>query len=287
MKQKILITGATGFLGKNLSGRLHEDTIYTKKFDLTKKHEVFSKINEVKPDLVYHLGALVDLTRSFDIARNTIEANIVGTTNLLLALETYPAKKFIFASTEEVYGEGTLPFSEDDSVNPPSPYAATKVACEHLVRMYTGKSFQTCLIFRMGTMYGSNQPGHRFIVQMLEKALKNEDIPLHSGTKKRDYIYVGDVVDALISAKDRDLNGFDIFNIGSGTMISLKQLAEYIINVSGSSSRLQMGSIPDRIGEADEWLMDISKAKKILGWEPKTDIQTGIKETIVWMKKQQ
>lgn len=282
MKRKILITGSTGFLGKNLLERLQEDNAYSERFDLTHAQEVLSYIQKVKPDVVYHLGALVDLSRNFDIARKTVEANIIGTANLLNALSRHQVKKFIFASTEEVYGEGNLPFQETDPAHPPSPYAVTKVACEHLVRQYLPK---TSVVLRIGTMYGPNQPNHRFIVQMILKALKNEDIPLNSGLKKRDYVYVGDVADALVLAKDVHVSSFQVFNIGSGTMISLKQLAEHIITLTGSSSKLQVGAIPDRIGEASEWLMDITKVKKILGWSPKTDIQTGIKKTILWMTK--
>lgn len=282
MKQRILVTGATGFLGKHLLERLKEDDLCTKRFDFTKKQDVFSYISESKPDVVYHLGALVDLTRSFDIARKTVEANIIGTTNLLMALEKHPVKKFIFASTEEVYGEGKIPFKETDSVHPPSPYAVTKVMCEHLALQYMPK---TSVVVRIGTMYGPHQPSHRFIYQMIEKALKNEDIGLTSGIKMRDYIYVGDVVDALVMAKEtKCTSAFEIINIGSGHMTSLKYLAEKIIQVSGSSSRLQAGVIPDRIGEADQWLMDIAKANKLLGWTPKTDIETGLKQTIMSKK---
>lgn len=289
MKQRILITGATGFLGSNLLERLREDSglaVFAKKFDLTNSQDVISYIKISKPDIVYHLGALVDLTRSFDIARKTAEANIVGTVNLLEALMKHPAKKFIFASTEEVYGEGRLPYKETDGANPPSPYAVTKLTGEHLVRLYASRISENSLVLRIGTMYGPHQPERRFIYQIIHKALNNEDIPLTAGTNTRDYIYVDDVVEALVSAKETTYSEpFEIINVGSGHMTSLTQLAEVIVEASGSSSRLRLGAIPDRIGEAKEWLSDITKAKKILGWVPKTDIQTGIKKTILWIKK--
>ena len=289
MKQRILITGATGFLGSNLLERLREDSglaVFAKKFDLTNSQDVISYIKISKPDIVYHLGALVDLTRSFDIARKTAEANIVGTVNLLEACMKHPVKKFIFASTEEVYGEGRLPYKETDGVNPPSPYAVTKLIGEHLVRLYASRISENSLVLRIGTMYGPHQPERRFIYQIIHKALNNEDIPLTAGTNTRDYIYVDDVVEALVSAKETTYSEpFEIINVGSGHMTSLTQLAEVIVEASGSSSRLRTGVIPDRIGEAKEWLSDITKVKKILGWVPKTDIQTGIKKTIVWIKK--
>lgn len=289
MKPRILVTGATGFLGKNLLERLRQDsevTVFAQRFDLTKEQKVFSYITLSKPDMVFHLGALVDLTRSFDVARKTIEANIIGTTNLLLALAANPAKRLIFASTEEVYGEGTLPYRETDVPNPPSPYAATKVTGEHLVRLYRGRAAATSLVLRIGTMYGPHQPDRRLIHQIIQKAINHEDIPLTWGTKKRDYVYVGDVVEALLRAKDaKNLPAFDVINVGGQTMVSLKALADMIVAAASSSSRLRLGAIPDRIGESDEWLLDNTKAGRVLGWSPKTDIQTGMKETIVWIRK--
>lgn len=295
MKTRILVTGASGFLGVNFLHSLKEDTGYditaiarhaddesgVIPVDLIDFDAVRSVISDVRPDIVFHLGAEVDLSRSFAVARKTAESNIIGTLHLLAALAMYPVKRIVFASTEEVYGQGSLPYSETQEPQPPSPYAVTKLTGEHLMRLYTGKSAAQSLVLRIGTMYGPHQPSHRFICQMIEKALNNEDILLNSGNKKRDYIYVGDVVAALRKAEKARLERpFDVINIGGGHAISLSDFAHELVSAAGSRSRLRLGVVPDRIGEAQEWRLDITKAEHVLGWKPVTDITNGLIKTI-------
>lgn len=299
---KILVTGATGFLGKNICIKLlsmsymgnihmtggHEDVESNiQKLDLTNFAGVSAYIKEIRPDVVFHIGGLVDLTRSFDVARRCVDINIIGTTNLLEAISNYPPKCFILASTEEVYGEGMIPYKEESTTYPPSPYAISKLAAEHVCRMYAIQYGFPAFIFRIGTMYGPYQPEHRFIRQTIKRALANEDIPLNSGIKKRDYIYVEDVVDAMLKTIEvHDPHGVEVINLGSGTNMTLKNLVEKIVMLTNSTSILRIGQIPDRISEADDWLLDIIKAKKVLDWEPKTDIEAGLKATIEFCKRQ-
>lgn len=299
---KILVTGATGFLGKNVCKRLlsmpvradiymtggHEDTgLNIQKLDLTNFASVSDYINETRPDVVFHMGGFVDLTRTFDVAQRCININVIGTTHLLEALSNNHPKRFILASTEEVYGEGDIPYKEENTTYPPSPYAISKLAAEHMSRMYAVQCGFPAIIFRIGTMYGPHQPDHRYIHQTINKALANEDIPLNSGTKKRDYIYVDDVVDAMVKAFElKRFHGVEVINLGSGTNMTLKSLVEKIVRLTNSTSTLRIGQIPDRISEADDWLLDIVKAKKILDWEPKTDIESGLKETIEFCRRQ-
>lgn len=299
---KILVTGATGFLGKNVCKRLlsmpgmadilmtggHEDIETSiQKLDLTNFVNVSDYINETRPDIVFHLGGFVDLTRTFDVAKRCINVNVIGTTHLLEALSRNPPKCFILASTEEVYGEGDIPYKEENTTYPPSPYSISKLTAEHMSRMYAIQCGYPLIIFRIGTMYGPHQPEHRYIHQTINKALANEEIPLNSGTKKRDYIYVDDVVDAMVKVFElKRYHGVEVINLGSGTNMTLKSLVEKIVRLTNSTSTLRIGQIPDRISEADDWLLDIVKAKKILDWEPKTDIESGLKATIEFCRGQ-
>jgi len=178
---------------------------------------VIRSVTRWMPGIVYHTGALVDLTRDFDIARKVAAANIIGTTNLLLALRQNPPVRFIYMSTEEVYGRGVLPYRENALVLPPSPYAVTKMAAEHMCRMFANEQGISVIVMRAGTMYGPGQPIHRYIAQTIVKALKNEDIPLNSGTKKRDYVYVDDVVSALVAAGEAKMPSlYEVINLGGG-----------------------------------------------------------------------
>ncbi len=301
ISETILVTGATGFLGSHLVPSLseHFDTshlIFTanhddagksiQKMDLTHADGVALFLADHKPSIVIHAGGYVDLSRDYETALKCIRHNLIGTTNLLEALKTTPPSLFIYISTEEVYGTNRLPYKEDDLTNPPSPYAVTKLSAEYMCRIYSKAFSIPSLVIRVGTMYGPNQPKHRYIMQTIEKAVANEPIPLNSGVKRRDYVYVSDVVDALVKAiTGVKRKGFEIINIGGGVTLTLRDFVNKIVQLTGSSSALQIGAIPDRISEADEWLMDITKAKALLGWEPVTDFDTGLLKTIEWNQK--
>ena len=293
---KILITGATGFLGqallnkaKDLGGKLYptasEKTKYKdfviEKMDLTDFEAVKKVITKVKPNIVFHLGALVELARDFNTAQRCIDINIKGTLSLLESLKFCQLKRFIFASTEEVYGKNKIPYEETQSVMPPSPYSISKVASEQFIRLYANDMGFSAISLRIGTMYGPNQPPNRFIPTIINNALGNNNIELTSGAKKRDYIFVNDVVRALILSRKVSLkNKFTILNIGSGVSYSLKELVEKIIKLTNSKSKILFGKIPERILEADEWLMDIRKSFKLLKWQPEISLEEGLKKTI-------
>lgn len=295
---KILITGSTGFLGTHLSESLkRENDIYLTanhndvnneihKMDLLNINEIKGTIEKVKPDVIFHLGALVNLSRNFEIGKKCLEINLVGTLNLLESLRGSCPKRLIFASTEEVYGDGKIPYKENQICFPPSYYAVTKLASENLIEIYSKELGFSGLVLRMGTMYGPKDSHARFIPQIIKKAIKNEDILLNSGMKKRDYVYVEDAVRALILSKDCRLKtGHIILNIGGGTTYKLIDLVNIILKLTNSKSKVLVGKLPERINEADKWLLDIEKAKKILKWVPKVSIEEGIKKSVDYFKK--
>lgn len=292
--KKILITGATSFLGIQVSKLLERSpAIHIVKtslqgdlknnvapLDLLLPDKVSAFIQKEKPDTIIHLAALVDLSRDYEVAKRCFEVNLLGTLNVLEALKKNPPKKIIFASTEEVYGNNPLPFHEKQLPQPPSMYAISKVAGEQLLRIYGTELGFSTIVLRIGTFYGPGNPRHRFIPQIIQAARANQDILLNSGTKKRDYIYVGDVANAVEKAVHVKSTGYEIVNIGGGKNYSLEELADMVVNITYSSSRIVLNAFPDRIGEADEWLMNSTKAKKILGWTPQTTLATGLAYTI-------
>lgn len=298
-KQMILITGATSSLGRRLIKQLNredyspyltaleeDNSLSVKKVDLLDYPRVQELVKKIKPEIVYHLGALVDLSRDYQVAQRCIDINIKGTLNLLEALRATPPKKFIFTSTEEVYNDNPLPFKENQLPCPPSAYSVSKIAAENFCKIFTQELNFSLVIFRIATFYGPEIPLSKFIAQVIIKSLKNEEIPLNSGTKKRDYIYVDDVVEALILAAEKKLkNQIETINLGGGKSYQLKELVEMVVKLTKSKSKVIIGAFPDRILEADEWLLDNSKAKKLLGWQPKTSLEQGLRETIDFYKK--
>lgn len=298
-KKKILITGASGFLGKRLINKLNNKNcslyltslegrkdLLIEKLDLLNYKDVEKVIEKIKPDIVYHLGALVDLSRDYEIAQRCIDINIKGTLNLLESLRISPPKKFIFTSTEEIYGDNPLPFREDQLPQPPSAYSISKISAENFCKMYARIFDFSLIIFRIGTMYGPEQPLSRFIAKIIVKSLKNEDILINSGEKKRDYVYVENVINALVlSDKTKLDNQIETINLGGQKSYKLKILVELIIKLTNSKSKIIIGAFPDRVLEADEWLMDITKAGKLFSWKPTTSLEDGLKQTINYFKK--
>lgn len=296
--KRILITGATGFLGRHLAGCLiregnevcltsgHDDKKSDiRKMDLNNLKLLKQTISQVKPDIIYHTGALVNLTRDFSIGKKCLKINLGGTYNLLESLRHNPPSRFIFTSTEEVYGDGKIPYCEDQLLCPPSPYATSKIAAEYLCNIYAHELDFSLIIFRIGTMYGPGQTS-RFIPGIISQAIRNDDIFLNSGTKKRDYVYISDVGSAMRLAMDKEFpSRTTILNIGGGVSYSLKEVVDKIIYISKSKSKILTGKLPERRMEASEWLMDNSKAEKLLGWKPKISLEEGLKITIDYLRK--
>ncbi|OGK30468.1 hypothetical protein A3F29_00495 [Candidatus Roizmanbacteria bacterium RIFCSPHIGHO2_12_FULL_33_9] len=298
MKNTILVTGATGFLGKNLvkalrrekadiyATSMHEDKnlkVYGADFLFPEK--VRKTIDKVKPAIIYHIGGLVNLARDYGVYKNCLEINTIGTLNILEALRPNPPKKFIFISTEEVYGGNKIPYKETQEIDPPSGYSISKAAAEKLCILYAKELNFQLVIIRAGTMYGPGDKPHRLIPQIILRSLYNKPIDLNSGLKKRDYVFIEDIVRALILAKDVFMSdNINIFNIGGGKSYSLREIVSLIPSYTKSKSRVNYGSIPERLGEADEWLMDIRKASKLLGWGPGTPIEEGLRRTVDFIR---
>lgn len=295
-KERILVTGATGFIGFNLVNRLislKAKKIFTlsndereirgaesEKIDLADYQKVADYIKKVKPTVVFHIGALVVLSRDFGIAQQCIDSNIKGTLNLLEAVKECELKRFLFLSTEEVYGANSLPYKEDQLPMPPSPYAVSKVAGENFCMLYHRLYKLPATIFRINTVYGPHMPESRFIPSLIRKAITNDAIDFNSGKNKRDYIYIDDLLDAIIlSVKNKDVSGH-ILNIGTGLPTSGKDLAKTVLKIAGSASKINFNAFPDREGEAPEWRIDNSKAKKMLNWLPKFSLEAGLSKTI-------
>ncbi len=254
--------------------------------DLTAFSAVQKITADIEPDVIVHLGGLVNLTRDFDVAKKCIDANILGSLHLLEATRSHAPKLFIYVSTEEVYGDVSIPYKEESSLtHPPSPYAMTKLAGEHVSCMYGKYLGFPVIILRVSTMYGPGETDKRFIPSIIMKALRGVGIPLNSGKKSRDYVFVEDVADALLACLDwRGRKNTEVVNIGGGTSYTLKSVVEKIVRLCQSTSSVRCGVFPDRILESDVWNMDITRAKKILHWVPKTSLEEGLLKTIEYYK---
>lgn len=290
--KKIVVVGGNGYLGRFLVKELQkqEAKVYILSrnievsnsqfsIDITNFDETFRVIQQIKPDIVYHLAANISRNRDFSIFQDMTEVNVQGTLNLLKSLENIDAH-FIFTSTSEIYGNNTSPFHEDLIPNPVSPYSLTKINAEYLIQTYCNNQNIKYTILRVFNFYGENMPEGFFIPQMIQSLKRGEDFHMTKGEQIRDFLYVGDVVEALIlTAKSKIVYG-ETMNLCSGKGTQLSQLAEAVNTTMKTDAKIILGAIPYRDSEVWEMIGDQSKIKQITGFEPKTSIEAGIEIVI-------
>ena len=316
---KILVTGAAGFIGSHLCERLVNDhqvvgldnfcdfyDIKIKRKNVAKlsKNENFQlikadirKLDELEDifalhdfDLVIHLAAMAGVRPSIENLVLYTEVNINGTVNLLEECRKHNVKKFIFASSSSVYGNNKkVPFSEKDSVDHPiSPYASTKKAGELICHSYHHLHQISLVCLRFFTVYGPRQRPDLAIHKFSRMMLSGDEIPVFGdGSTRRDYTYIEDILDGILKTIDYVMNStvFDVFNLGESQTISLSEMIKTIENELQIKAEKKI--LPLQPGDVDQTFADISKSRKILGYDPKTNFRDGIAKFIDWLKENQ
>lgn len=290
MKNKnILITGGRGFIGSRLASVLSKDN-NLEMFDIKDGKDIgnFDLLKkELKGiDVIFHFAGLISVEESIRKPLDYIENNIIGSYNLLRAASENNVKKVVFASSAAVYGDyPENPKKEDMPLIPKSPYAFSKVTVERFMERINNSELNTVSL-RFFNIYGPEQnvnSAYAAVIPIfIKKALNNEDLIIYGdGNQTRDFIYIDDIIKACILAGEK---GSGIINIGSGTPVSVNEIAKLIIELTNSKSKIR--HVENRAGDIVHSLSDISRAKNLLGFEPKYDIRTGLKKTIEWFKNQ-
>jgi UDP-glucose 4-epimerase len=215
-----------------------------------------------------------------------IETNAVGDYNVLKAALEAGVKKVIFASSAAVYGDHPRnPKKENTYLIPKTTYSILKLTTEKIMETFRNDGLDTVSL-RFFNIYGPGQKlnsSYAAVIPIfINRALKNEDLVIFgNGNQTRDFIYIKDVINACVLAAEK---GSGEFNIGSGTSTSIKELADLIIELANSKSKIMYEK--QREGDIIHSLADITKAKEVLGFKPSYDIRAGLKETIEWFKTQ-
>ena len=305
---KCLVTGGAGFIGSHICERLlnkdHEvicldnfDPYYNpklknKNIEPLLSNKNFKLINEdirnsdfihkiLKEDIdyIFHEAAQAGVRISVKNPLKAHEVNATGTLNLLNASIDSDVKKIINASSSSIYGKVEyLPFDEEHPKNPVSPYGASKLIAEHYCRIFNEIYGLKTISLRYFTVFGPRMRPDLAINIFTRKALNNEPIEIYgTGEKTRDFTYIDNVIEANLIAMKK---GIGEYNIGGGKRVSVNELAEKIIQLTNSSSKLIYSTSIK--GDAEHTWSDISKAKKELGYNPKIDLDDGLLKYIEW-----
>ncbi len=312
----IVVTGGAGAIGSNLIAKLlsHKNKyrvicvdnlndFYDLKFKLfnirlfrKNQNFVFRKVDirdlvamkrvfkKEKPEYIIHLAAKANTRLAVDEAHDYRSNNIDGTINMLELAREYRIKNFVFASSSSVYGnKNKIPFNEDDHTDYPlSPYGVTKKTGELLAYTYHHNFGLNITCLRFFTVYGENNRPDMVMYQWADNILNDRPIKISSnGQRKRDYTYVGDIVDGIIRALNKPL-GYEVINLGNSSPVSLKELLAIFEKVSDKKATVV--SRPSHNASVENTYADISKAKKILNWQPKINIEQGVTRLVKWFR---
>ena len=289
---RILITGASGFVGNHLVGALRMQGAEVLTLDTRDENPIdirdwqgmraFASISR-KINVVYHLAALMFVPYSFENPREVYEVNVLGTLNTLELCRLYHVEKIVFASSY-VYGNPKyLPVDEGHPLNPTSPYARSKVLAEHLCKAYYEDYGLNCTIVRPFNIYGEGQ-GDSFLIPSIFKQLADGRIELMDPEPRRDFLYISDAIEAYVRAGSYDKTDFEVFNIGSGVSYSVAEIVSKVLDASGKQDVKVSYQQRRRRGEIMDVVAGIQKAKEKLGWEPKVGFDEGLSRYLKWQR---
>jgi UDP-glucuronate 4-epimerase len=251
--------------------------------DAAAMNEVFARRQF---DAVVHLAARAGVRPSLNNPLAYEITNVRGTYTLLEAARRNGVRQFIFGSSSSVYGlSARVPFSEDDPINRPiSPYAATKIAGEAACHVYSELYGMRVVCLRFFTVYGARQRPDLAVHKFARLIDEGRAIPVFGdGRTKRDYTYIDDIISGVIAAMRYKASQFEIINLGESATVELRRLIELIEQAIGKRAILDRQ--PAQPGDVPLTYANIEKARRLLGYNPQTQIETGIEKFVAWYKR--
>jgi len=313
-QKTVLVTGAGGFIGSHLTERLVHLGAEVKAFlrynsrndwgwievlpspvkekievvagDLRNPETVGKAMRDV--DIIFHLGALVAIPYSYVHPRDVVDTNIVGTLNMLIAAREYRPEKIVHTSTSEVYGTARyVPIDEKHPLQGQSPYSASKIGADKLVESFYRSYDLPLVTVRPFNTYGPRQSARAVIPTIITQVLAGNELFLGSLEPTRDFTYVDDIVEGFIKVSESERCIGEVINLGSGFEISIGDLADKIVSLIRKEVRIV--SEPERVrpsqSEVERLVANNSKARDLLGWQPRVSFDEGLQKTIDWFSQ--
>jgi UDP-glucuronate 4-epimerase len=316
-RKHYLITGGAGFIGSNLVNELLQDKslritcidnfdpFYPRQLKLlnTAQFEkngnvividrdlrslTVAELKDILPapvDVIIHLAAKAGVRPSIADPASYQEVNVLGTQVLLDFAKECGIKQFVFASSSSVYGVNrNLPWKETEPLQPISPYAMTKLSCEMAGHVFSHLYGIRFIALRFFTVYGPAQRPDLAIHKFVRSILLDKPLAMYGdGSTSRDYTYIGDIVQGIRAAIDYDRSDFEIINLGNSYAVSLRDLISSIEGVMGKKALIE--THPEQPGDVPRTFADISKARQLLGYNPRTALEDGLRGFYDWFLK--
>lgn len=315
--KQILITGGAGFIGSHLVERLLNEGDWhvsvvddfndfyspaikrenvapfssNKNFqlheaDIRNQDQLTAVFREHDFDCIVHLAARAGVRPSLAQPQLYTETNINGTVNLLELAREHRVPQFVFGSSSSVYGNNAkVPFSEDDPIrNPISPYAATKAAAELMCHTYSHLHGMRCICLRYFTVYGARQRPDLAIHKFAKLITNKQPIPVFGdGTTRRDYTYIDDIIAGVRAAIDYEQTVYEVVNLGESRTVELQELIALLEKELGMIAVIDRQ--PLQPGDVQQTFADIGKARRLLNYNPQTQIEDGIRKFVEWFRR--
>jgi nucleoside-diphosphate-sugar epimerase len=308
--RRVLVTGASGFIGSHLTRRLIGDgaevhaltsavsSVYPTRLlavradlqlhegNLSDRSAMDALVRRVRPEIVFHLGAYTHVGKSWERVDECVQTNVQGTVNLLQALAGTDYERFVYTGTSEIYGDIEVPFREDAPVNPISPYSVAKYAGERYCRMFHQGHGWPLVMLRPFNAYGPAQSPDRIIPEIIVRAARRQELKMTTGRQTREFNYVEDLVEGFVLAGTvPGVEGL-VINLGGGEEVAIRDLAVTILDLMGNPVEAQLGALPDRPTEIWRMFCDSTRAREVLGWKPVHSLADGLAKTIDWYRSE-
>jgi len=293
---KVLITGASGFLGTHLfqrlcpiSGEVHATSRTQRsnlkggpfwwQMNLEDLGAVRSLLANVKPDIIFHMSGLASAIQTVEFVLPTFQSLLTSTVNLLTVATEVGCQRVVLA------GSLNEPQSADPEMIPSSPYAAAKWASSAYGRMFHALYGTPVVIVRTFMTYGPGQDSRKLIPSVVLSLLRGESPKLSSGQWNADWIYIDDVIDGFLAAAQMPQIEGATIDLGSGMLVTVRELVEKVVRLLGCSTEPLFGVLPDRVFEPAR-KAEVLKTFEKLGWKPQVSLDSGLQQTVEWYRAQ-